>query len=113
MDRALEVGLEVAINEYVEVINNTNQEVKRDSLREIIKSTKGKIFSCEFVKKDGSVRKMVARIGVKKNLKGGSNGATIENGLVTVWDMVKGAYRMVNLATLTALKIAGTSYKVA
>ena len=34
---------------------------------EIIRATKGKIFSCSFIKKDGTVRNMVARSGVQKN----------------------------------------------
>jgi len=87
-------------------------QVSRFKVDEVIKSTHGKIFSCEFIKKDGSLRKMVARLGVAKNLKGGNNGASAKNSLVTVFDMVAGAYRMINLSTLTALKVAGVTYKV-
>ncbi|QOP42489.1 hypothetical protein FJR45_00365 [Sulfurimonas sediminis] len=87
-------------------------QVSRYKVDEIIKSTHGKIFSCEFIKKDGSIRKMVARLGVAKNLKGGKNGASVKNSLITVWDMVAGGYRMINLSTLTALKVAGVTYKV-
>jgi WYL_2, Sm-like SH3 beta-barrel fold len=79
---------------------------------EVIQSTHGKIFSCEFIKKDGSLRKMIARVGVHKNLKGGKNGASGKNSLVTVWDMVAGGYRMINLSTITALKANGTAYEV-
>ncbi|WP_193151290.1 hypothetical protein [Sulfurimonas sediminis] len=49
-------------------------QVSRYKVDEIIKSTHGKIFSCEFIKKDGSIRKMVARLGVAKNLKGERTG---------------------------------------
>jgi len=87
-------------------------QVSRFKTMELIKATHGKIFSCEFIKKDGSLRKMVARLGVAKNLKGGSNGAGEHNSLVTVYDMVAGAYRMVNLSTLTSLKVNGTYYEV-
>ena len=87
-------------------------QVSRYKADEVIKSTHGKIFSCEFIKKDGSLRKMVARLGVAKNLKGGSNGASAKNSLITVYDMAKSAYRMVNLETLTALKVAGVRYEV-
>jgi len=87
-------------------------QVSRYKVDEVIKSTHGKIFSCEFIKKDGSLRKMVARLGVAKNLKGGSNGASTKNSLVTVFDMVAGGYRMINLSTLTALKVAGVTYEV-
>ena len=87
-------------------------QVSRYKADEVIKSTHGKIFSCEFVKKDGSLRKMVARLGVAKNLKGGSNGASTKNSLITVYDMVASAYRMVNLETLIALRVGGVSYEV-
>ena len=86
--------------------------LSRFKTEEIIKTTNGKIFSCEFIKKDGSLRKMIARVGVSKNLKGGNNGARDKNALVTVFDMVTGAYRMINLETLTALKVAGVAYEV-
>lgn len=55
---------------------------------------------------------MVARIGVSKNLKGGTNGASAKNNLVTVYDMAKGGYRMINLKTLLTLKACGEIYKV-
>lgn len=79
---------------------------------EVIKATKGKIFSCTFIKKDGTIRKMVARIGVHKNLVGGKNGASERNSLVTVFDMLNGGYRMINLETLLTLKVSGSNYQV-
>jgi len=88
-------------------------QVSRFKTMELINATGGKIFSCEFVKKDGSVRKMIARLGVAKDLKGGANGASAKNSLITVWDMLSGGYRMVNLSTLTALKVNGVAYEVA
>ena len=87
-------------------------EVSRYKTVDLLHQTHGKIFSCEFIKKDGSLRKMIARLGVAKNLKGGSNGASAKNSLITVYDMAKRAYRMINLETLTALKVAGVSYEV-
>ena len=79
---------------------------------EVIEASKGKIFSCTFIKKDGTKRKMIARLGVHKNLKGGKNGENSQNSLITVYDMVKGAYRMVNLQTLLTLKSGGHSYQI-
>jgi len=87
-------------------------QVSRFKTVELLHSTHGKIFSCEFIKKDGSLRKMVARLGVRKNLKGGSNGASAKNSLITVFDMAVGAYRMINLSTLRALKVSGVTYEV-
>ena len=79
----------------------------------IIEATRGKVFSCSFVKKDGSIRKMVARLGVHKNLKGGRSAAGIHNNYITVYDMVKGAYRMINLETIITLRANRQSYEVA
>ena len=55
---------------------------------------------------------MVARIGVQKNLKGGKNGASEKNSLVTVFDMLNGGYRMINLETLITIKANGNQYQV-
>ena len=72
---------------------------------EQIKKTNGRIFSVTFVKKDGSVRKMTARLGVKKDLKGvGLKFNPSERSLVVVFDMHKRAYRMINLQTITTFK---------
>lgn len=87
-------------------------ELSKYKADEIIKSTRGKIFSCSFIKKDGTVRKMVARIGVHKNLSGGKNGASNRNSLVTVFDMLNGGYRMINLETLITLKVDGSQYQL-
>jgi len=87
-------------------------KVSRYKAMELLKATHGKIFSCEFVKKDGSLRKMIARLGVAKNLKGGKNGASESNALVTVYDMAAKGYRMINLATLKTIKVAGVTYEV-
>ncbi len=87
-------------------------KLSRFKADEIIRATKGKIFSCSFIKKDGTVRNMVARIGVQKNLKGGKNGASDKNSLVTVFDMLNGGYRMINLETLITIKANGNQYQV-
>ena len=65
----------------------------------------GKIFSVTFVKKDGTLRKMTARLGVKKDLKGvGLKFNPAEKNLLVVFDMHKRAYRMINLQTIISFK---------
>jgi hypothetical protein len=72
---------------------------------EQIKKTNGRIFSVTFVKKDGSLRKMTARLGVKKDLKGvGLSFDPASKQLVVVFDMHKRAYRMINLQTIISFK---------
>ena len=87
-------------------------QVSRLKVLKIINQTNGKIFAVRFIKKNGAVRVMLARLGVKRNLKGGHNGASDKNSLITVWDMVSDGYRMVNLETLLSLKVGGTTYEV-
>ncbi|ADG92294.1 conserved hypothetical protein [Arcobacter nitrofigilis DSM 7299] len=79
---------------------------------ELINKTRGKIFSCSFIKKDGTIRNIVARLGVHKNLKGGKNGENKTNSLITVFDMLNGGYRMINLETLINLKVRGVYYQI-
>lgn len=65
---------------------------------EIIRS--GKIFSCEFTKKDGSNRKLVGRTGVKPK-KGGKLGyVPADQGYINVFDFKVMDYRTVNVQTL-------------
>ena len=71
------------------------------------------IFSVTFIKKDGSVRDMVCRRGVHKGVTGaGMNYDPSAHGLVTVFDMQKNAFRMINLNTIQRIKCNGQEYTV-
>ena len=87
-------------------------QVSRFKVLKIINDTQGKIFAVQFTKKDGTLRMMLARLGVQKDLKGGNNGGSEKNGLITVWDMVANGYRMINLETLITLNTSGERYEV-
>lgn len=64
-----------------------------------------KIFWCRFVKQNGEIREMKARLGVTKYLKGGELGynASEYNNLI-VFDMEKQAYRTVPFDRLLDIK---------
>ena len=67
----------------------------------IIKSNK--FFTATFIKKDGEVRWMYGRAGVKKHLKPNAKPRSYdpsELGYVTIWDMRKKEYRLLNLQTI-------------
>lgn len=65
----------------------------------------GRIFSVTFIKKDGSLRRMVARLGVRKGVKGvGMSFSPSDKGLMVVFDMHKREFRMINLNTIVELK---------
>lgn len=77
----------------------------------LIKANEGKIFSVEFIKKNGELRKMMARLGVTKHLRGGNkNTCDAYDHLVTVFDVVKGQYRNINVNTLISLKGMGQEH---
>lgn len=68
-----------------------------------------RIFYCEFTKKDGTLRKMICRLGVKKHLKGGEltyNPADFNN--LIVFDMAKKEYRTVPFDRLRNIRYNGT-----
>ena len=78
------------------------------NIADLIKSTKGKFFSVEFVKRDGSTRKMTARLGVRKGITGkGLAFNPAERDLMVVWATDKKNYRMINLRTINAIKFNG------
>jgi hypothetical protein len=78
----------------------------------LIEQNKGQIFSVEFFKKDGTLRKMRARLGVKKGLKGvGLRFDPLAKGLLPVYDMDKKGYRMVTIRNIQQLKINKQTYR--
>ena len=89
------------------------KKVSKNQAKELINSSKGKIFSVTFTKKNGETREMICRKGVKKHLKGGKlMFDPNEKGLAVVFDMKKNAYRMININTLEKIVVDKTAYSV-
>ena len=100
---------------YVYNLNGRKQmkKIDRDTAAQYIYKTNGQIFSAVFIKKDGEKRLMNCRTKVHKYVKGiGLKFKPQERGLMTVFDLQKGAYRFINLMTLESLKIGGVKYKI-
>ena len=77
-----------------------------------IRKSEGTIFRVDFIKKDGSYRKMIARLGVTKGVTGkGMRYDPIERNLLPVFDMRKLAYRMVCFDTIQYLQVRGRRIK--
>lgn len=77
----------------------------------IIKSSR--FFSAEFIKKDGTIRYIRGRSGVKKYLKPNAKAQAYkpsDMGYLTIWDMAKKEYRLINSQTIT--KINGKEVKL-
>ena len=81
-------------------------------LKSMIKNTNGKFFTCFFVKKDGTLRKMTARVGVKKGLANSGFVREEKENLVCVYDITAHDFRFINLSTLKSLKCGKLEYKV-
>ena len=77
--------------------------MENNNFVERILSSNGKIFSVEFVKKDGSVRLMNCRLGVTKHLKGGSSTLDPDK-FITVYDLQSEGYRAINKEAIINVK---------
>jgi len=87
--------------------------IDKDTAKQYIYKTNGKIFSAVFTKKNGEKRKMVCRQGVAKYVKGvGLKFKPEEKDLIGVFDMHKKAYRFINTNTLEQIRVGGIKYNV-
>jgi len=87
--------------------------IKKEKAKELIQESNNKIFTAEFIKKDGTHRLINARLGVSKGLKENARPRPYEPskyGLICVYDMQINNYRMVNINTLLKLNINKTKY---
>ena len=80
-----------------------------------LKALNGQLFGATFTKKDGSLRKMVARMSVTKGVKGGGYSHTrdITRHTITVYEMAAGGrFRAIPIDRLINLTFQGRSYAV-
>ena len=99
------------MNNAITVISQRNNRPSSNELKAMIKSTKGRFFSAEFIKSDGSKRKIVARVGCHIGVKGTSNRKQKDR-LITVYEPKVKGYRTINLETLLTFNCGGFSWKV-
>lgn len=88
--------------------------INKDKAKELIKQSKGLIFSTTFIKKDNTVRTLTARTGKqyksKTDRKAPYNAQNYN--LLPLYDMRKKAFRMLNFNTLLTLTINKTKYTI-
>lgn len=83
----------------------TQNEIE-NTIQEIRNRAEDTFFSVHFIKKNGELRKMVARLGVQKGVKGvGMAYDPTAKGLLCVYDVQKQAFRMINIRTIQFLQI--------
>lgn len=80
--------------------------INRNLLAEFVGN---KIFNIEFIKANGSIRTMNARLGVSKGVKG--TGKRKPDHLITVFDMNANAFRCFNSDSVLRIKCNGITFK--
>ena len=89
------------------------KRISRKKALEKIYASRGHVFFAEFRKRDGSLRRMTARLGVRKGVTGkGMRYNPLERGLLPVFDMDRADWRMINLNTLQRLSVDHERYLV-
>ncbi len=93
---------------YITIGGNMSKETQ------LIRNLVGnRIFSAEFVKKDGTLRKIVARLDVKKHLKGGELKYSPEKlNYLVVFDLKEQDYRTININQLKSITVDGIRYDI-
>lgn len=81
----------------------------KTDLAAVIEASNGKFLSVTFTKKDGSVRVLVGRLGVKKHLKGGESTLDADK-YITIFDTQNGGYRAINRDTIQSVRIDGVEF---
>lgn len=85
---------------------------KQDLVKAILNSA-GNFFTVTFEKKNGELRELNGRLGVKKHLRGGVLGYNpAEHKLISVFDIQKGAYRMINIDGLKKVSVNKKVYEI-
>ena len=88
-------------------------KINRVNLRTFIKESKGRLMSLNYIKNNGSVRRLIGRTGVRSYLKGGVNKVErLDRPYLTMFDMQLREYRTVSLDTLMSFKFNGVNYQV-
>jgi len=74
--------------------------------------SRGQFFGVRFIKKDGSLRVMNARLGIKPVGNGRKTVGTADQPYLVVFSTNDQGFRAVNLATLLTITMGGTLYYV-
>tara|TARA_R100000664_G_C2701564_1_gene101696 strand:- start:11 stop:298 length:288 start_codon:yes stop_codon:yes gene_type:complete len=88
-------------------------QVSLEKLQDIVINSNGKLFSASFIKKDGSTRDILCRLGVKSYIKGTgkpSYALKKDNPYQLVFDFNKKGYRVINMETLFKIKFQQITY---
>ena len=99
------------MSNVISIISPRNNRPSSDELKAMIKSTKGRFFSADFIKSDGTKRHIVARIGCHIGVKGTSNRKQKDN-LIAVYEPKTKGWRTINVCTLQHFKCGNFEFSV-
>ena len=99
------------MSKVISVISSRNNRPSSDELKAMIKSSNGCFFSCKTLKDDGSVRHWVARVRVKKGVKGTFTRKQKDD-LVTVFDVKINSFRTIDVNKLLSYSCGNFTWKV-
>lgn len=89
------------------------ENLHRVNLAKFLAAQMGKFVGVDFVKKDGEVRSLNGRLGVRKHLAGGVNVVeAVDRPYLVVYDVKNVGYRTVNLATVDTVRAQSCVYSV-
>ena len=95
----------------IAVTSPRNSRPSSDEIKAMVKSSKGKFFSADFIKADGSKRKIVARVGCHIGVKGTSNRKQKEH-LIAVYEPKTKGWRTINVDTMLTFNCGNFTWKV-
>ncbi len=100
--------------EFFNLLNTTPQKestMRAQTVERLLRG--GKIASVTFVKKNGETRIMNCRMGVRKGVTGkGMKYSPEKRNMLTVFDMQKKQFRIINASTITQVKCEGVTLNV-
>ena len=88
-------------------------KINRNKLETFLSRTEGRIFTADFIKKDGTLRKLNCRKGVHSYTKGGVNKTVKDsNAYITLFDMQLRSYRTLNLSSVKEVRYQKNTYVI-
>ena len=99
------------MSNVISIISPRNNRPSSDEVKAMIKSTKGRFFSADFIKADGTKRHIVARVGCHIGVKGTSNRKQKDH-LISVYEPKTKGWRTINVNTLQHFKCGNFEFSV-
>lgn len=89
--------------------NSNRVKVRKSVARSMLDASEGTFVGVTFTKKDGTLRNLNGRLGVRKGTKGGQNKLD-KRDYITIYDVKNEGFRAVSLASLEQVRMRGFTY---